>query len=135
VAAAIETVFLTTNLTATSTQMLAALVSESDRTAAVDTPEQIQLDLQRAAADVWLQRGGYINPKSIFDAWKRPWPEGDLYRTDSDKEVDYIEANGIATVIDRWSVPGISVLTCHWVCSLKWQSPCSYESSSRRSTR
>jgi len=121
VAAAIETVFLTTNLTATSTQMLAALVSESDRTAAVDTPEQIQLDLQRAAADVWLQRDGYINPKSIFDAWKRPWPEGDLYRTDSDKEVDYIEANGIATVIDRWSVPGINVLTCHWVCSLKWQ--------------
>jgi hypothetical protein len=67
VAAAIEAVFLSTNPTATSTQMLAALVSESDRTAAVDTPEQMQLDLQRAAADVWLRRDGYINqPEEHF---------------------------------------------------------------------
>jgi hypothetical protein len=44
--------------------MLAALVSEKD----ARTPEQIKLDLQSAAADVWLQKDGYINPANTFDA-------------------------------------------------------------------
>jgi hypothetical protein len=96
--------------------MLAALVSEDDR-----TPEQIKLDLQSAAADVWLRKDGYVNPTNIFGAWKRPWPEGQLHIKDLDKEVAYIEDNGIATVVGRYSIPNTNVLTCHWVCSLKWQ--------------
>ena len=117
VAAAIDHMFLSTTSPHSQTTMLAALVSEKD----ARTPEQIQLDLQSAAADVWLQKDGYTNPTNIFDAWKRPWPEGQLYIEDSDKEVAYIEDNGIATVVDRYSIPNINVLTCHWVCSLKWQ--------------
>jgi len=112
--------YVPSSTTHTHSPMLVALLAESD----ARTEQQKVLDLQRAAADVWLRREGYVAPKNIFEAWNRPWPEGELYRTDSDKEVAYIEDNGVATVVDRSTIPGINVLTCHWVCGLNLVTAC-----------
>jgi hypothetical protein len=63
--------------------MIAALTSD------VRSAEEKNLDLHKAAAAVWLTKGGYVNPKNILDAWSRPYPENAMFRKDSDHEVDY----------------------------------------------
>ena len=95
--------------------MIAALTSD------LRSDEEKKLDLQVAAAAVWLQKDGYVDHKNILDAWSRPYPENAMFRKDSDHEVDYIILNGIAKPVDCTAVPGINVLTCHWVISMKWQ--------------
>ena len=95
--------------------MIAALTSD------LRSDCEKKLDLQYAASSVWLQKDGYVDPKNIGDAWNRPYPECAMFRKDSDHEVNYIILNGIAKPVDRTAIPGINVLTCHWVISMKWQ--------------
>jgi hypothetical protein len=94
--------------------VLAALTTD-DRSAASKL-----LDLQKAAAASWLQNGGYINPTNIFGAWSRDGREGQMFQGDSDHEVAYLVRECIATPVDRRTLTGANILTCHWVFNMKW---------------
>ena len=67
-----------------------------------------------------LQKDGYINPTDIFGAWSRDGREGQMFQEDSDHEVAYLVRECIATPVDRRTLTGANILTCHWVFNMKW---------------
>ena len=84
------------------------------------TGEELQLHLLESKR-VW-RKESYIPPKGdIHNAWNRPWPEGQMFRDDSDHEVNYMLQNRIAVPVDGRCYPNAKPLNSHWVCNLKWR--------------